>query len=158
VAGSERFNEAIVFTTTPWSTISNGKYSMVQEASILAIEAPNRQWALPGAPAGTPSVYQIPSSPSLPIDSEIQEAVSLQFCSMVFFQIYNIYYAPNYTLLKLNISTIGGRLANGESQTIASSDYSDLCSQTELQSHVMELLFDDAYLSKDVDDKKSWFT
>jgi len=31
-------------------------------------------------------------------------------------------------------------------------------SETELQIQIKELLFDDAYLSKVGDDKKSWFT
>jgi len=34
----------------------------------------------------------------------------------------------------------------------------DLRSETKLQIHVKELLFDDAYHSKVIDDKKSWFT
>jgi hypothetical protein len=34
----------------------------------------------------------------------------------------------------------------------------DLRSETELQIQVEELRFDDAYLSKVVEDKKSWFT
>jgi len=34
----------------------------------------------------------------------------------------------------------------------------DVGSETELRIKVKELLFDDAYLSKVVDDKKSWFT
>jgi len=34
----------------------------------------------------------------------------------------------------------------------------DLGSETELQLQVKELLFDDAYLSKVIDDKKAWFT
>jgi len=34
----------------------------------------------------------------------------------------------------------------------------DLGSETELQIKVKEFLFDDAYLSKVVNDKKSWFT
>jgi hypothetical protein len=34
----------------------------------------------------------------------------------------------------------------------------DVGSETELQIQVQELLFDDAYLSNVVDDKKSWFT
>jgi hypothetical protein len=34
----------------------------------------------------------------------------------------------------------------------------DLGSETELGIEVMELLFDDAYLSKVIDDKTIWFT
>jgi len=34
----------------------------------------------------------------------------------------------------------------------------DLGSETELRIQVQELLFDDAYLLKVIDDKKSWFT
>jgi hypothetical protein len=33
----------------------------------------------------------------------------------------------------------------------------DLGSETELRIQIKELLFDDAYLSKVIDDKKSWF-
>jgi len=33
----------------------------------------------------------------------------------------------------------------------------DVSSETELRIKVKELLFDDAYLSKVIDDKKSWF-
>jgi len=34
----------------------------------------------------------------------------------------------------------------------------DLGSETDLRIQVKELLFDDAYLSKVIEDKKSWFT
>jgi len=70
---------------------------MVEEAWKLAIEAQDRQRALAGAPAGTPSVCQLPSGPSLKIDPQTQVAVSLGFWSMLLYQIYNIDYAPNYT-------------------------------------------------------------
>jgi len=53
---AKRFMEAIVFTKTPWPIISNEKYSMVDDAWKLAIEAQDRQRALAGAPVGTPSV------------------------------------------------------------------------------------------------------
>jgi len=72
--------EATVFTKTPWPILSDGKYSMVEEAWKLAIEAQDRQWALAGAPAGTPLVCQLPSGPSLKIDPQTQDAVSLGFC------------------------------------------------------------------------------
>jgi len=71
--------EVIVFMRTPWPIISDDKYSMVEEAWKLAIEAQDRQRALAGAPAGTPSVCQLPSGPSLKIDLQTREAVSLGF-------------------------------------------------------------------------------
>jgi hypothetical protein len=89
--------EAIVFTKTPWPILSDDKYSMVEEAWKLAIEAQDRQRALAGAPPGTPSVCQLPSGPSLKIDPQTREAVSFGFCLMLFYQIYDIDYGPNYT-------------------------------------------------------------
>ena len=71
--------EVIVFMRTPWPIISDDKYWMVEEAWKHAIEAPDRQRALAGAPAGTPSVCQLPSGPSLKIDLQTREAVSLGF-------------------------------------------------------------------------------
>jgi len=59
--------------------------------------------------------------------------------------------------LKLIISTIRGWLADGARQTVVRSYRFDVGSETELRIKVKELLFDDAYLSKVVDDKKSWF-
>ena len=94
---AKRFMEAIVFTKTPWPILSYDKYSIVEEAWKLAIEAQDRQRALAGAPAGTPSVCQLPSGPSLKIDPQTREAVSLGFCSMLLHQIYDIDYSPNYT-------------------------------------------------------------
>jgi len=55
---AQRFIEAIRFTKTPWPIVSEEKYSMVDEAWQLAIEAHDCQLALAGAPAGTPSVGQ----------------------------------------------------------------------------------------------------
>jgi len=75
--------EAIVFTKTPWQIISDEKYSKVEEAWKLAIDAQDRQRALSGAPVGTPSVCQLPGGASLKIDLQTQEAVSVYsvFCS-----------------------------------------------------------------------------
>jgi len=77
---AKRFMEAIVFTETPSPIVSDDKYSMVEEAWKLAIEAQDRQRALAGVPAGTPSVCQLPRGPSLKIDLQTQEAVSLGIC------------------------------------------------------------------------------
>jgi hypothetical protein len=85
---AKRFMEAIVFTKTPWPILSNEKYSMVEEAWKLAIEAQDRQRALAGAPVGTPSVCQLPGGPSLKIDPQTREAVSLEFCLMLLYQTY----------------------------------------------------------------------
>jgi len=65
---AKRFMEAIVFTKTPWPIISDGKYSMVDEAWKLAIEAQDRQRALAGAPVDTPAVCQLPGGPCVKID------------------------------------------------------------------------------------------
>jgi len=83
---AKRLMEAIVFTKTPWPILSDDKYSMVEEAWKLAIEAQDRQRALAGAPIGTPSVCQLPGGPSLKIDPQIREAVSLEFCLMLLYQ------------------------------------------------------------------------
>jgi hypothetical protein len=82
---AKRFMEAIVFTKTPWPIISDEKYSMVDEAWKLAIEAQDRQRALAGAPVGAPSVCQLPGGPSLKIDPQTREAVSVYsvFCSSI---------------------------------------------------------------------------
>jgi hypothetical protein len=85
---AKRFMEAIVFTKTPWPILSDEKYSMVEEAWKLAIEAQDRQRALAGAPVGTPSVCQLPGGPSLKIDPQTREAVSLEFCLMLLYQTY----------------------------------------------------------------------
>ena len=82
---AKRFMEAIVFTKTPWPILSDEKYSMVEEAWKLAIEAQDCQRALAGAPVGTPSVCQLPSGPSLKIDPQTREAVSLEFCLMLLY-------------------------------------------------------------------------
>jgi hypothetical protein len=81
---AKRFMEAIVFTKTPWPIISDEKYSMVDEAWQLAIEPQDRQRALAGTPVGAPSVCQLPGCPSLTIDPQTREAVSVYsvFCSI----------------------------------------------------------------------------
>jgi len=94
---AKMFMESIVSTKTPWETSSDDKYSMVEEAWKVAIQAEDGQQALAGAPAGTPSVCQVPSSPTLKINPQTWEAVSFGFCLMLFYQIYDIDYTPNYT-------------------------------------------------------------
>jgi hypothetical protein len=49
-------------------------------------------------------------------------------------------------------------LADGAGRTIFRTYQLDLGSETELRIHIKELLFDDGYLSKVIDDKKAWFT
>jgi len=49
-------------------------------------------------------------------------------------------------------------LVDGARPTVVRSYGLDVGSETELRIMVKELLFDDAYLSKVIDDKKSWFT
>ena len=48
-------------------------------------------------------------------------------------------------------------MADGARQTIVRSYRLDVGSESELQIKVKELMIDDAYISKVVDDKKSWF-
>jgi len=90
------FKEAIIFTNTPWPILSNEKYWMVEEMWKPAIEAQDHQWALAGAPVGMPSVCQLPGSPSLKIDLQTQDVVTLEFCLMLLYQISDIDCAPNY--------------------------------------------------------------
>ena len=84
----KRFVEAIIFTKTPWPILTNAKYLMVEEAWKLVIEAQDCQRALADAPVGTPSVCQLPSGPSLEIDPQTREAVSLELCLMLLYQTY----------------------------------------------------------------------
>jgi len=74
---AKQFMEAMVFTKTPWPIISDEKYSRVDKASKFAIEDQDRQRALAGAPVETPSVCQLPGGPSLTIDPQTREAVSV---------------------------------------------------------------------------------
>jgi len=82
---SKQFMQAIVFTKTPWRISSDKKYSMVDQAWKLAIEAQDRQRAFAGAPLGTPFVFHLPDGPSLKIDPQTREAVSIYsvFCSSI---------------------------------------------------------------------------
>jgi len=77
---------------------------------------------------------------------------------MLLYPISDINYAPKYTQFKLGISTIQGWVADGPHHTVIRSYHIDLCSDTELQIKVNNTMVDDAYLSKVVDHKKSWFT
>jgi len=86
--------KAIVFTKTPWPILSDDKYFMVDDAWKLGIKAQDRQGALAGAAAGSPSVCQFRSCPFLKIDPQTREAVGLEFRSMLFYQIYDIDYTP----------------------------------------------------------------
>jgi hypothetical protein len=56
------------------------------------------------------------------------------------------------------MGTIRGRLADVAHRTVLLSYLLDVGSETELRIMVKDLLFDYAYLFKEVDDKKSWFT
>jgi hypothetical protein len=73
------------FTMSPWQIIPDEKYSMVDQTLQPGIEAQNRQRALAGAPVDTPSVCQLPGDPSLKIDRQTPEAVSLYsaLCSSI---------------------------------------------------------------------------
>jgi len=74
---AKRFIEAIMFTNNPWPIICDEKYSLVAEDWKLAIDAQDCQRALAGALVGTPSVCQLPSGPSLEIDPQTWQAVSV---------------------------------------------------------------------------------
>jgi len=58
---------------------------MVDEAWQLAIEAQDRQQTLAGAQVGPLSVCKLPGGPSLKIDPQTREAVSVNsvFCSSI---------------------------------------------------------------------------
>jgi len=77
--------EAIIFTKTSWPIISDEKYSMVDRAWKLAIEALDGQRAVAGAPGGTGSVCQCLGGPFRKIKQQTQAAVSvyLVFCSLI---------------------------------------------------------------------------
>jgi hypothetical protein len=79
--------EAIIITKTPCPIISDEKYSTVDTAWQLAIEAQDRQQALAAAPVGAPSVCQLPGVPFLKINPQTREAVSVYsvFCSLIRF-------------------------------------------------------------------------
>jgi len=156
--GAQRFMKAIVFTKTSWPILSNDKYSIVEDALILAIEAQDCQQALAGDPVGTSSVCQLPGGPSLKIHLQIQEARSLEFCFLLLYPISDIDYTSKYPQLKLKISPIWECLADRSRRTFVRRYQLDLYSETQLQIQVKELLFEDAYLSKVVDNNKSWST
>jgi len=94
------FMEAIVFTNNPWPIISDDKELMVKEDWKLAIEAQDHQGALAGAPVGTPSVCQLPGGPSLKIDLQTREAVSLEFCLMLLYQTYRYWLPPKIYIVE----------------------------------------------------------
>jgi hypothetical protein len=85
---AKKLREAIVFTKTPCPILSDDKYSMVEEAGKLAIEAQDCQRVLAGAPVRTRSVCQLPGGLSLKIDLQTQEAVSHGFSLMLLYQSY----------------------------------------------------------------------
>jgi len=82
---AKRFMEAIVITKTPLPIVSDEKYTMLDEAWKLAIEAQDRQRVLAGAPVSTPSVCQLPGGPSLKIDPLTRGAISVYsvLCSSI---------------------------------------------------------------------------
>jgi len=153
-----RFMEAIILTKTSWQILSDDKYSRDEEVWKLAIDAQDRQQALAESLAGTPSGGNVPCGPSLKIDLQTQEALSLELCLMLLYQIDDIDYAPKYTYLELMISTNWGRLADGVRQTVARSYQLDMYTETELIMQVKEHQFDDVYLSMVKDDMISQFT
>jgi len=89
---AKRFMEAIVFTKTPWAIISDEKYQMAEEAWTLSIEAQDHQWPIAGASIGTPSVFQLPGGPSLKINPQTRDAVS----------VYSVFFSSIRLMLILN--------------------------------------------------------
>jgi hypothetical protein len=69
------FMEAIILTLTPWPIIADEKYSMVERAWTLAIEAQDCQRALASASVGTPSVCQLPCGRTLKNNPQTRDAV-----------------------------------------------------------------------------------
>jgi hypothetical protein len=63
-----------------------------------------------------------------------------------------------YTYLKLMISNIRGKIGDGAHRTVVRHYQFDVGSETAHRIKVKEPLFDDAYLSNVVGDRKSWFT
>jgi len=74
---------------------------MVDEAGTLAIEAKNFQQAYAGAPVGTPSGCQLPGGPSLKIDPQTWEAVSLEFYSKLTHQTYEHWLPPKTYIVEI---------------------------------------------------------
>jgi len=138
--------------------MTSDKYRMVEEAWEPASGAHNHQRTLAGAPVGTQSVCLLPCRPSLKIDWQTREAVGLEFCVMLLSCIYDIDYAPKYTKLKLKISACQWQLADGACRTVICSCCFVLDPETEPWIQAKELLYEDAYLSTVLDDKKLWFT
>jgi len=97
---AKSFMEAIVFIKNPWAIMSDDKYSMVEYAWNLAIEAQDCQWALASTPVGTPSVCQLPGGPSFKIDPQTREAVSVAFRWMLLYQTYGFWLPPKIYIVE----------------------------------------------------------
>jgi len=97
---AKMFMEAIVFTKNLWPIISDEKYSMVEEAWKLAIEAQDHQWALAGSPVAAPSVCQLLGGPSFKIDPQTRKAGSLEFCLILLYQTYGYWLCPKIYILE----------------------------------------------------------
>jgi hypothetical protein len=85
---AKRFMEKIIFRKPPWPILSDDKYWMVVEALKVVIEAQDGQRVLAGSPVCTPSVCQLLGSPSLKIDPQTRQTVSLEFCLMPLYLTY----------------------------------------------------------------------
>ena len=90
-----RFMKAIILRMSTKPILSDDKYSMVEEAWRLAIEAQNCQHAIAWAPVDSPSVCQLPSGPFPNIDPQTQTDVNLELCWMLHYQTYNNDYTTN---------------------------------------------------------------
>jgi len=150
---AKQFIEAIAFTMTPWPVISDEKYLMIDEAWQLAIEDLDWQRKLAGAPVSTPSVCQLPSCPPLKSIRKPEKPY-----------LFTRFSAPRlhlwwYQSVKLyTIETKDWYHSRAfASQSNVQSYRLDLWSATELRIKVKKILFDNAYLSKVINEKKSWF-
>jgi len=96
----KRFMKSIVFRMSPWPIISNDKYSMIEGAWKLAIDAQDLKRAVAGAPVCTPSVCQLPGGPPLKIDPQTREAVSLGLWLMLLYHTYGYWLPPKIYIVE----------------------------------------------------------
>jgi len=139
--------EATIFSKTPWPRWYNEKYLVVNETQKQAVEAWDGQQTYAVSCVGAPSECWLPSSWLFKMDLQTWEAVSYEFCLILLYQTYDIDLAPINKHLKLMISTIGGWLPDWAVHSFVHSYQLDLDCEPELWIQIMELPFDDSYLS-----------
>jgi hypothetical protein len=97
---AKRLMETIIFTTYTWPILSDDKYSMVEQAWKLAIEAQDRQWASACAHIDISSMCQLPGGRSLPKDPQTRKGASLECFLIRLNQIYGYGLPPQIYLVK----------------------------------------------------------